>query len=224
MERAAKIINQQEVAEQMNDLPESLKGRVKGGGSLTALPIIETQAGDVSAYIPTNVISITDGQIFLETDLFNQGNRPAINVGISVSRVGGNAQIKAMKKVAGTLKTDQSQYRELEAFSQFGGDMDPVTAFIIDKGRKNTRLLVQPQYSPMPVEEQIAILYCGTHGLLKDVALDSVPDFEKNFLLTLRNTHQADVLDVLKQGIINEEVENIIKDVASKIALSLTNK
>ena len=224
LERAAKIINQQEVAEQMNDLPESLKGRVKGGGSLTALPIIETQAGDVSAYIPTNVISITDGQIFLETDLFNQGNRPAINVGISVSRVGGNAQIKAMKKVAGTLKTDQSQYRELEAFSQFGGDMDPVTAFIIDKGRKNTRLLVQPQYSPMPVEEQIAILYCGTHGLLKDVALDSVPDFEKNFLLTLRNTHQADVLDVLKQGIINEEVENIIKDVASKIALSLTNK
>ena len=224
LERAAKIINQQEVAERMNDLPESLKGRVKGGGSLTALPIIETQAGDVSAYIPTNVISITDGQIFLETDLFNQGNRPAINVGISVSRVGGNAQIKAMKKVAGTLKTDQSQYRELEAFSQFGGDMDPVTAFIIDKGRKNTRLLVQPQYSPMPVEEQIAILYCGTHGLLKDVALDSVPDFEKNFLLTLRNTHQADVLDVLKQGIINEEVENIIKDVASKIALSLTNK
>ena len=224
LERAAKIINQQEVAEQMNDLPESLKGRVKGGGSLTALPIIETQAGDVSAYIPTNVISITDGQIFLETDLFNQGNRPAINVGISVSRVGGNAQIKAMKKVAGTLKTDQSQYRELEAFSQFGGDMDPVTAFIINKGRKNTRLLVQPQYSPMPVEEQIAILYCGTHGLLKDVALDSVPDFEKNFLLTLRNTHQADVLDVLKQGIINEEVENIIKDVASKIALSLTNK
>lgn len=224
LERAAKIINQQEVAEQMNDLPESLKGRVKGGGSLTALPIIETQAGDVSAYIPTNVISITDGQIFLETDLFNQGNRPAINVGISVSRVGGSAQIKAMKKVAGTLKTDQSQYRELEAFSQFGGDMDPVTAFIIDKGRKNTRLLVQPQYSPMPVEEQIAVLYCGTNGLLKDVPLESVFDFEKNFLLTLRNTHQADVLDVLKQGVINEQVENILKDVAAQVVLSLTKK
>ncbi|MGI6218900.1 MAG: F0F1 ATP synthase subunit alpha [Bacteroidaceae bacterium] len=224
LERAAKIINQQEVAEQMNDLPESLKGRVKGGGSLTALPIIETQAGDVSAYIPTNVISITDGQIFLETDLFNQGNRPAINVGISVSRVGGNAQIKAMKKVAGTLKTDQSQYRELEAFSQFGGDMDPVTAFIIDKGRKNTRLLVQPQYSPMPVEEQIAVLYCGTHGLLKDVPLDSVLDFEKNFLLTLKNMHQADVLDVLKQGVINDDVEHILQDVAAQVVLSLTKK
>ena len=169
LERAAKIINQQEVAEQMNDLPESLKGKVKGGGSLTALPIIETQAGDVSAYIPTNVISITDGQIFLETDLFNQGIRPAINVGISVSRVGGNAQVKAMKKVAGTLKIDQAQYRELEAFTQFGGDMDPVTAQTIDKGQKNTQLLVQPQYSPMPVGEQIAILYCGVHGLLKDV-------------------------------------------------------
>ena len=170
LERAAKIINQQEVAEQMNDLPPSLQGKVKGGGSLTALPIIETQAGDVAAYIPTNVISITDGQIFLDTDLFNQGNRPAINVGISVSRVGGNAQIKAMKKVAGTLKIDQAQYRELEAFTKFGGDMDPVTALTIDKGQKNTRLLVQPQYSPMPVEQQIAVLYCGTHGLLKVAA------------------------------------------------------
>ena len=158
LERAAKIINQQEVAEQMNDLPDSLKGKVRGGGSLPALPIIETQAGDVSAYIPTNVISITDGQIFLETDLFNQGNRPAINVGISVSRVGGNAQLKAMKNVAGTLKIDQAQYRELESFSKFGGDMDPVTAFTIDKGQKNTRLLIQPQNSPMPVEEQIARL------------------------------------------------------------------
>ena len=177
LERAAKIINQQEVAEQMNDLPPSLQGKVKGGGSLTALPIIETQAGDVAAYIPTNVISITDGQIFLDTDLFNQGNRPAINVGISVSRVGGNAQIKAMKKVAGTLKIDQAQYRELEAFTKFGGDMDPVTALTIDKGQKNTRLLVQPQYSPMPVEQQIAVLYCGTHGLLKDVPLDRVQDF-----------------------------------------------
>ena len=167
LERAAKIIDQQEVAEQMNDLPDSMKGRVKGGGSLTALPIIETQAGDVSAYIPTNVISITDGQIFLETSLFNQGNRPAINVGISVSRVGGNAQLKAMKKVAGTLKIDQAQFRELESFTKFGGEMDPVTAFTIDKGQKNTRLLIQPQYSPMSVEKQIAILYCGTNGLLR---------------------------------------------------------
>ena len=195
LERAAKIINQQEVAEQMNDLPESLKGKVKGGGSLTALPIIETQAGDVSAYIPTNVISITDGQIFLETDLFNQGIRPAINVGISVSRVGGNAQVKAMKKVAGTLKIDQAQYRELEAFTQFGGDMDPVTAQTIDKGQKNTQLLVQPQYSPMPVGEQIAILYCGVHGLLKDVPLDKVHDFEKALINNLQGT---DVLETLQ--------------------------
>ena len=162
LERAAKIIGQQEVAEQMNDLPACLKGKVKAGGSLTALPIIETQAGDVSAYIPTNVISITDGQIFLETDLFNQGFRPAINVGISVSRVGGSAQVKSMKKVAGTLKIDQAQYRELEAFSKFSSDMDAVTAMAIDRGRKNNQLLIQPQYSPMPVGEQIAILYCGT--------------------------------------------------------------
>ncbi len=206
----------------MNDLPESLKGRVKGGGSLTALPIIETQAGDVSAYIPTNVISITDGQIFLDTDLFNQGNRPAINVGISVSRVGGNAQIKAMKKVAGTLKIDQAQYRELEAFTKFGGDMDPVTAFTIDKGQKNTRLLVQPQYSPLPVEQQIAILYVGTNGLLKDVPIDKVSDFEKNFLLTLQNTHQTDVLDILKQGIINDEVIAILKNTATQLAAGFT--
>ena len=178
LERAAKIISQEEVAREMNDLPDSLKGKVKGGGSLTALPVIETQAGDVSAYIPTNVISITDGQIFLDTNLFNQGNRPAIDVGISVSRVGGNAQVKAMKKVAGTLKIDQAQYRELEAFAKFSGDMDPVTALTIDKGQKNTRLLVQPQYSPMPVEKQIAILYCGTHGLLRDVPLDKVGEFE----------------------------------------------
>ena len=188
LERAAKIIGQQEVAEKMNDLPETLKGKVKGGGSLTALPIIETQAGDVSAYIPTNVISITDGQIFLDTNLFNQGNRPAIDVGISVSRVGGNAQIKAMKKVAGTLKIDQAQYRELEAFTKFGGDMDPVTALTIDKGQKNTRLLVQPQYSPMPVEQQIAVLYCGTHGLLKDVPLDKVQEFEKALINNLQQT------------------------------------
>lgn len=218
LERAAKIINQQEVACQMNDLPESLKDKVKGGGSLTALPIIETQAGDVSAYIPTNVISITDGQIFLETDLFNQGVRPAINVGISVSRVGGNAQIKAMKKVAGTLKIDQAQYRELEAFSKFSGDMDPVTAHTIDKGRKNTRLLIQSQYSPMSVEKQIAILYCGTHGLLKNIPLEKVSEFEQNFLKSLELNHQADVLDVLKSGVINDQVSKLIEETAAMVA------
>ena len=218
LERAAKIINQQAVACQMNDLPESLKDKVKGGGSLTALPIIETQAGDVSAYIPTNVISITDGQIFLETDLFNQGIRPAINVGISVSRVGGNAQIKAMKKVAGTLKIDQAQYRELEAFSKFSGDMDPVTAHTIDKGRKNTRLLVQSQYSPMAVEKQIAILYCGTHGLLKNIPLEKVSEFEQNFLKSLELNHQADVLDVLKSGVINDQVSKLIEETAAMVA------
>ena len=206
------------MAREINDLPESLKGKVKGGGSLTALPIIETQAGDVSAYIPTNVISITDGQIFLDTDLFNQGNRPAINVGISVSRVGGNAQIKAMKKVAGTLKIDQAQYRELEAFSKFSGDMDPVTALTIDKGQKNARLLVQPQYSPMPVEKQIAILYCGIHGLLRNVPLDKVEDFEAAFLNTLALDHQADVLDVLKTGVINDEVTKAIEETAAMVA------
>ena len=220
LERAAKIINQQEVAEKMNDLPPSLKGKVKCGGSLTALPIIETQAGDVSAYIPTNVISITDGQIFLDTDLFNQGNRPAINVGISVSRVGGNAQIKAMKKVAGTLKIDQAQYRELEAFTKFGGDMDPVTALTIDKGQKNTRLLVQPQYAPMPVEQQIAVLYCGTHGLLKNVPLDRVHDFEKALINNLEGT---EVLSTLKKGVINEEVTAKIEEVAAAVASALKN-
>ena len=214
LERAAKIINQQEVAEQMNDLPKSLQGKVKGGGSLTALPIIETQAGDVSAYIPTNVISITDGQIFLDGDLFNSGMRPAIDVGISVSRVGGSAQVKAMKKVAGTLKIDQAQYRELEAFTQFGGDLDAVTAMTIDKGKKNTALLIQPQYSPMSVERQIAILYCGTNGLLRYVPTDKVHDFETEFLRTLEMQHQTDVLDLLKKGVINESVENIIKKVA----------
>lgn len=218
LERAAKIINQPEVAARMNDLPESLKDKVKGGGSLTALPIIETQAGDVSAYIPTNVISITDGQIFLETDLFNQGNRPAINVGISVSRVGGNAQIKAMKKVAGTLKIDQAQFRELESFTKFGGDIDPVTAFTIDKGRKNTQLLIQPQYSPMPVEKQIAILYCGTHGLLKDVPIQKIHEFERIFLQTLSETHQQDVLDILKTGVINEEVCKKVEETAASLA------
>ncbi len=220
LERAARIINQQEVASQMNDLPESMKPIVKGGGSLTALPIIETQAGDVSAYIPTNVISITDGQIFLETDLFNQGNRPAINVGISVSRVGGSAQIKAMKKVAGTLKIDQAQYRELESFTKFGGEMDPVTAFTIDKGQKNTQLLIQPQYSPMPVEKQIAILYCGTHGLLKDVPLNKVHEFEKAFLATLQTQHPHDVLETLKKGVINDEVGKLIEETAAEVAAS----
>lgn len=218
LERAAKIINQPEVAREMNDLPESMKEKVKGGGSLTALPIIETQAGDVSAYIPTNVISITDGQIFLETDLFNQGNRPAINVGISVSRVGGNAQLKAMKKVAGTLKIDQAQFRELESFSKFGGEMDAVTAFTIDKGQKNTRLLIQPQYSPMPVEEQIAILYCGTQGLLKDVPLDNVHEFEQMYLQELRISHQRDVLDVLKTGVINDDIRKTLEETAHRLS------
>jgi F-type H+-transporting ATPase subunit alpha len=218
LERAAKIINQQEVAEQMNDLPESLKGKVKGGGSLTALPMIETQAGDVAAYIPTNVISITDGQIFLDTDLFNQGNRPAINVGISVSRVGGNAQIKAMKKVAGTLKIDQAQFRELEAFTKFGSDMDPVTAMTIDKGQKNTRLLVQPLHKPMPVEKQVAVLYCGTHGLLSKVPLDKVSEFENEYLNTLEMLHQEEVLDVIKKGVIDDKVISILEKVAEEVA------
>ena len=218
LERAAKIISQQEVAEQMNDLPPSLKGKVKAGGSLTALPIIATQAGDVSAYIPTNVISITDGQIFLETDLFNQGFRPAINVGISVSRVGGSAQIKSMKKVAGTLKIDQAQYRELEAFSKFSSDMDPVTAMAIDRGRKNNQLLIQPQYSPMPVGEQIAILYCGTHSLMRDIPISKVRAFQDTFLTNMRANHQADVLDVLASGKINDEVTALIEKVAAETA------
>ena len=218
LERAAKIISQQEVAEQMNDRPVSLKGKFKAGGSLTALPIIETQAGDVSAYIPTNVISITDGQIFLETDLFNQGFRPAINVGISVSRVGGSAQIKSMKKVAGTLKIDQAQYRELEAFSKFSSDMDPVTAMTIDRGRKNNQLLIQPQYSPMPVGEQVAILYCGTHGLMRDIPLEKVRVFQDAFLTNLRANHQADVIDVLAGGKISDEITAIIEKVAAETA------
>ena len=216
LERAAKIISQQEVAEQMNDLPQSLKGKVKAGGSLTALPIIETQAGDVSAYIPTNVISITDGQIFLETDLFNQGFRPAINVGISVSRVGGSAQVKSMKKVAGTLKIDQAQYRELEAFSKFSSDMDAVTAMAIDRGRKNNQLLIQPQYTPMPVGEQIAILYCGTHGLMRDIPIEKVRAFQDTFLSTLRVNHKEDVIDVLSSGQINETVTAIIEKIAAE--------
>ena len=206
LERAAKIISQEEVAPQHNDPPHP-----------ATLPIIETQAGDVSAYIPTNVISITDGQIFLETDLFNQGTRPAINVGISVSRVGGNAQIKAMKKVAGTMEIDQAQYRELEAFSKFSSDMDPITALTIDKGRKNGQLLIQPQYSPMPVEQQIAILYCGTHGLLHDVPLDKVQDFERSFIESLQLNHQEDVLDVLKTGVIDDNVIKAIEETAAMV-------
>ena len=211
LERAAKIIGQQEVAENMNDLPPALKGKVRAGGSLTALPIIETQAGDVSAYIPTNVISITDGQIFLEADLFNQGFRPAVNVGISVSRVGGSAQIKSMKKVAGTLKIDQAQYRELEAFSKFSSDMDPITAMTLDKGRKNNRLLIQDQYSPMPVGEQVAILYCGTRGLMRDLELSQVDDFQTTFLSKMRAFHQDDVLTPLSKGSTDPKIFEIIE-------------
>lgn len=218
LERAAKINEQQEVAEQMNDLPGSLKGMVKGGGSLTALPIIETQAGDVSAYIPTNVISITDGQIYLDTNLFNQGFRPAIDVGISVSRVGGSAQIKSMKKVAGTLKIDQAQYRELEAFAKFSSDMDAVTAMTIDRGRKNNQLLIQAQYSPMPVGEQAAILYCGTKGLLADVPLDKVRDFQAQFLNILRASYADTVLKPLTAGILTDEVEAGIRKIVAEVA------
>jgi F-type H+-transporting ATPase subunit alpha len=206
LERAAKIIDNQQVAEKMNDLPEVLKPMVKGGGSLTALPIIETQAGDVSAYIPTNVISITDGQIFLETALFNRGIRPAINVGISVSRVGGNAQIKSMKKVAGTLKIDQAQFRELESFTKICGDMDAVTARVIDKGRKNERLLIQPQYQPREVADQVAVIYCGVHGLLEKVPMDQVAEFEKQFLQLLHAKHSDDVLAVIASGKLTDDV------------------
>ena len=218
LERAAKIIDNQEIAESMNDLPEVLRPHVKAGGSLTALPIIETQAGDVSAYIPTNVISITDGQIFLETALFNRGVRPAINVGISVSRVGGSAQIKPMKKVAGTLKIDQAQFRELESFTKFGGDVDAVTARTIDKGRKNERLLIQPQYSPMAVEDEVAIVYCGTKGLLEKVPIEAVADFEKQFLLLLHAKYQADVLDTIRDGKFTDDVTAKIEEVAAEVA------
>ncbi len=217
LERAARLNDQQEVAEQMNDLPPCMKGHVKGGGSLTALPIIETQAGDVSAYIPTNVISITDGQIYLETDLFNQGFRPAINVGISVSRVGGSAQIKSMKKVAGTLKIDQAQYRELESFSKFSSDMDAVTAMTLDRGRKNNQLLIQPQYSPMPVGEQVAILYCGNHGLMRDVPVDKVRECQDTFLDKMRTSH-ADVIQTLADGKIDDQVTSTIESVMADIA------
>lgn len=219
LERAAKIINNDEIASQMNDLPESLKGKVKGGGSLTALPIIETQAGDVSAYIPTNVISITDGQIFLETNLFNSGIRPAINVGISVSRVGGNAQIKSMKKVAGTLKLDQAQFRELEAFSKFGSDLDAATKRTIDRGRRNQEVLKQAQYSPVPVEEQVAIIYASTKGLLDKVPEVKVKAFEAEYLTILRTQHK-EVLKSLKAGKLEDsatdKLEEVAKDLASR--------
>lgn len=202
----------------MNDLPECLKNEVKGGGSLTALPIIETQAGDVSAYIPTNVISITDGQIYLDSNLFNQGFRPAIDVGISVSRVGGAAQIKSMKKVAGTLKIDQAQYRELEAFAKFSSDMDAVTAMTIDRGRKNNQLLIQAQYSPMPVAEQVAILYCGTRGLLKNVPLNKVRDFQEMFLQVVRTNYADTVLAELAAGNLSDSVCKQIENIAAEVA------
>ena len=219
LERAAKIIESDEIAAQMNDLPESIKPIVKGGGSLTALPIIETQAGDVSAYIPTNVISITDGQIFLETGLFNSGVRPAINVGVSVSRVGGNAQIKSMKKVAGTLKLDQAQFRELESFSKFGSDVDQATQNVLDKGARNVEILKQPQYSPLKVEEQIAIIFCGVRALLQKVPVNRISSFEKEYLQTLREGHEA-LLNELKNGKINDEMmgelEAVCKEVVKK--------
>lgn len=216
LERAAKIIESDDVARKMNDLPESIRHMVKGGGSLTALPIIETQAGDVSAYIPTNVISITDGQIFLESGLFNAGVRPAINVGISVSRVGGNAQIKAMKKIAGTLKVDQAQYRELEAFSKFGSDLDAATLAILNKGARNVEILKQGQYSPMPVEKQIAIIYCGTMGLLKDVPVHRVKEFENEYLEYLELKHK-EVLDTLSKGVINDDITDVLESVTAEL-------
>ena len=205
--------------EMLYDLAELYK--VKGGGSLTALPIIETQAGDVSAYIPTNVISITDGQIYLESDLFNRGFRPAVNVGISVSRVGGNAQIKSMKSVAGTLKIDQAQYRELEAFAKFGTDVDAVTMMIIERGRRTNALLVQPQYSPMPVGEQVALLYCGTKNLLQGIPVDKVPEFENVFLDVLRSNYKESVLDTLASGVIDATVGELIAKVAGEVVMSL---
>jgi F-type H+-transporting ATPase subunit alpha len=217
LERAAKVIDSDEIAKDMNDLPDCLKDKVKGGGSLTALPIIETQAGDVSAYIPTNVISITDGQIFLESNLFNSGIRPAINVGISVSRVGGNAQVKAMKKIAGTLKLDQAQFRELEAFAKFGSDLDASTMRVLDKGRKHVEILKQGQYSPSKIEHQIAIIYCGTKELLRDVPVEKVREFEEDFLEVMELQHRA-VLDSLKTGKLTDEAEDTIRKVAAEVA------
>ncbi len=220
LERAAKIIEQQDVAEKMNDLPPSLQGKVKAGGTLTALPIIETQAGDVSAYIPTNVISITDGQIYLESALFNQGQRPAVNVGISVSRVGSSAQVKSMKKVAGSLKIDQAQYEELESFSKFSSDMDAITAMTLDKGRKNRELLIQPQYAPMPVGDQVAVLYCGTHALMKDIPIDRVREFQTLFLDRMHASHQ-DVVDALAAGNLDDTITSAIESTASAVIASM---
>lgn len=217
LERAAKVIESDEVASKMNDLPESIRHMVKGGGSLTALPIIETQAGDVSAYIPTNVISITDGQIFLESHLFNSGVRPAINVGISVSRVGGNAQVKAMKKVAGTLKVDQAQYRELEAFAKFGSDLDASTRSILNKGAKNVEILKQGQYAPMKLGNQIAIIYCGTQGLLRNVPVEKVKEFEKEFHEILELRH-PELLEKLEGGVIDDEITSVIKELAADLS------
>ena len=217
LERAAKIIASDEIAAKMNDLPDSLKDKVKGGGSLTALPIIETQASDVSAYIPTNVISITDGQIFLESNLFNSGVRPAINVGISVSRVGGNAQVKAMKKIAGTLKLDQAQFRELEAFSKFGSDLDAATMRVLDRGRKNVEILKQGQYAPVKIEHQIAIIYCGTKELLRNIPVEKVKAFENDFLELLEMQHRP-VLDQLKKGILNDEIASVLEKAAKEVA------
>ncbi len=218
LERAAKIIDSDEIAKTMNNVPDSIKHLVKGGGSLTALPIIETQAGDVSAYIPTNVISITDGQIFLETTLFNSGIRPAINVGISVSRVGGSAQIKSMKKVAGTLKLDQAQFRELEAFAKFGSDLDAATLAVLEKGRRNVEILKQPQYSPMPVEKQVAIIYCGTNNLLRDVPENRIHDFQESFLTLMESKHQ-DVLDELREGKLTDKGMETMKKAAAEIVV-----
>ncbi|MEL0299182.1 MAG: F0F1 ATP synthase subunit alpha, partial [Flavobacteriaceae bacterium] len=217
LERAAKVINDDAIAQGMNDLPESLKKVVKGGGSLTALPIIETQAGDVSAYIPTNVISITDGQIFLESDLFNSGVRPAINVGISVSRVGGSAQIKSMKKVAGTLKLDQAQFRELEAFAKFGSDLDAATLNVIEKGKRNVEILKQSQNDPFKVEEQVAIIYAGSKNLLRSVPVEKVKEYEQAYLETLRSKH-AKVLATLKEGKLTDEVLDTLNTVAAQTA------
>ena len=217
LERACKVIADDDIAKNMNDLPDTLKGIVKGGGSLTALPIIETQAGDVSAYIPTNVISITDGQIFLDGDLFNSGVRPAINVGISVSRVGGNAQIKSMKKVAGTLKLDQAQFRELEAFAKFGSDLDAVTLNVIEKGKRNVEILKQGLNDPYTVENQVAIIYAGSKNLLRNVPVNKVKEFEKDFLEYLNNKNRA-TLDALKAGKLDDSITDVLEQAAKEIS------
>ena len=223
LERAAKIVNNDDIAKNMNDLPESLKDKVRGGGSLTALPIIETQAGDVSANIPTNVISITDGQIFLETNLFNSGVRPAINVGISVSRVGGKAQIKSMKKVAGTLKIDQAQFRELEAFSKFGSDLDAATQAVLDKGKRNVQMLIQPQSSPMKVEEEVAMVFCGVNNLMRNLPLNGVAEFEKRYIAELNSRH-SDIMAQIKQGQFDDEITNVLKQVAAQVVDTMIKK